>query len=189
MNTIRTIQSDLMAALRALFVIACVAIAGCAAAPSTVRVDRSESVDVAKCQTFDWQPASQEAASLTEQRVRAAVMRQLEAKGYKQASEKPDCRITYVLAVQERPRQKPRVGVGAGGGSGGVSGGIGVSLPIGQRNTHGGAFTLDVIDVAANAQIWSGAVDATFAAAELSEAEAEAVVARVLSELPDRAQR
>lgn len=178
-----------MANIRCLLMLGVAALAGCAAAPSSVRVDRSDSVDVAKCETFAWQPASQEAASFTEQRVRAAVMRQLEAKGYKQAAEQPDCRITYVLAIQERPKQKPRVGVGAGGGSGGVGGGIGVSIPIGKRNTHGGAFTLDVIDVASNSQIWSGSIDATFAAAELSEEETEAVVAEVLSELPDRTQR
>lgn len=178
-----------MTALRSLLVLSAAAFAGCTSAPSSVRIDESESVDVAKCEAFAWQPASQEAASLTEQRVRAAVMRELEAKGYKQASDKPDCRITYVLAVQERPKRKPRVGVGAGGGSGGVGGGIGVSIPIGKRDTHGGTFTLDVIDVASKSQIWSGAIDATFAAAELSEEEADAVVAEVLSEFPDRPKR
>jgi len=160
-------------------------LAGCAASTSAVRVDRSESVDVAKCQTYAWQPAAKESASLTEQRVRAAVMRQLEAKGYGRA-ENPDCRITYVMSVYERPKQKPRVGVGAGGGSGGVGGGIGVSIPIGKRDEHAGEFTLDVIDVASNSQIWSGSLDATFEAAELSPEEAEEVVGEVLSRLPDR---
>lgn len=178
-----------MTTFRCLLILGAAAASGCASAPSSVRVDQSDSVDVATCETFAWQPASQEAASLTEQRVRAAVMRQLEAKGYKQAGENPDCRITYVLNIQERPRQKPRVGVGAGGGSGGVGGGIGVSIPIGKRATHGGTFTLDVIDVASNSQIWSGSLDASFAAAELSEEEIDAVVADVLAELTDRAQR
>jgi hypothetical protein len=160
-------------------------LAACASTPA-VRVDKSESVDVSKCRTFAWQPATQDAASFTEQRVRTAVMRQLEAKGYKQASETPDCRITYVLSIHERPQQKPRVGVGAGGGSGGVSGGIGVSIPIGKRDEHGGEFTLDIVDVASNSQIWSGSLDATFEAAELSEEEAETAAAAVLAELPDR---
>jgi Domain of unknown function (DUF4136) len=160
-------------------------LAGCASTPA-VRVDKSDRVDVAKCQTFAWQPATQDAASFTEQRVRAAVMRQLEAKGYKQATENPDCRITYVLSVHERPTQKPRVGVGAGGGSGGVGGGIGVSIPIGKRDEHAGEFTLDVVDVASNSQIWSGSLDATFEAAEVNEEEAEKAVAAVLAELPDR---
>ena len=164
---------------------AAAAIAGCASSPA-VRVDKSESVDVARCETFAWQPATQDAASFTEQRVRTAVMRQLEAKGYKQASERPDCRITYVLSVHERPAQKPRVGVGAGGGSGGVGGGSGVSIPIGKGDEHAGEFTLDVVDVASNSQIWSGSLDATFEAAELNEEEAEQAVAAVLAHLPDR---
>lgn len=178
-----------MTSLHSFLLVGAVALVGCASAPSNVRVDRSESVDVAKCNTVAWRPASQEAASFTEQRVRAAVMRELEAKGYKQATDRPDCRITYVLSVQERPPQKPRVGVGAGGGSGGVSGGIGVSIPIGRRATHGGTFTLDVIDVASNSQIWSGSLDAGFTAAEPSAEEIDALVAEVLAELPDRAQR
>jgi hypothetical protein len=174
--------------LRILIVGACVA-AGLAACASTsaVRVDKSETVDVSKCQTFAWQPATQDAASFTEQRVRTAVMRQLEAKGYKQASEKPDCRITYLLSIHELPKQKPRVGVGAGAGSGGVGGGIGVSIPIGKRNEHAGEFTLDIVDVASNSQIWSGSLDAAFEAAELSEEEAEQAVAAVLAQLPDPA--
>lgn len=189
MNIGRMMSSNRTSVFRGLALFVLAALAGCAAAPSKVRVDRAEGVDMARCQSFGWQPVTQDAASLTEQRVRAAVMRQLEAKGYKQASDKPDCRITYVLGVQERPRQKPRVGVGASGGSGGVGGGIGVSIPVGKRDAFGGTFTLDVIDVAANAQIWSGSLDATFAGAELSEQEADAVVAEILSKLPDGAGR
>ena len=119
--------------------------------------------------------------------MRGAAMRQLEEKGYAQANDNPDCRITYVLSLQEHPRQKPRVGVGAGGGSGGVGGGIGVSIPIGQEDRHTGEFTLDVVDVASNSQIWSGTIDAAFREAELSEEEAAAVVEEILAEFPDRA--
>jgi hypothetical protein len=160
-------------------------LAGCAATTSNVRVDKGDH-DLSKCRTFDWLPASKDAASFTEQRVRAAVMKKLEEKGYAQASDKPDCRITYVLEAQERPKQKPSVGVGAGGGSYGVGGGIGVSIPIGQKDQYGGEFSLDIIDVASNAQIWRGAVDAEFRSAELSDEEAKAVVGRVLAEFPDR---
>lgn len=157
---------------------------GCAATTSKVRVDQAD-IDLSKCQTFDWLPASREAASFTEQRVRAATMQRLEEKGYRQSADKPDCRITYVLDTHEQPGQKPRVGVGAGGGSRGVSGGIGVSLPIGKKDQQVGEFTLDVIDVASNSQIWSGSIDAAFRAAELTEDEAREVVRTVLAEYPD----
>src|SRR5918992_2561127 len=108
-----------------------VALGGCVTAGSPVRVDKGET-DLAKCRTFDWLPTSSEAASFTEQRVRASALQQLQEKGYTITSEKPDCRITYLLSSYEREKRKPRVGVGAGGGSGGVRGGIGVSLPIGR---------------------------------------------------------
>jgi hypothetical protein len=160
--------------------------AGCASTLSTVRVDKAD-VDLSRCRAFAWLPAYEDAASLTEQRVRAAVLRELQDKGYAEASERPDCRITYVLSRQERPSQKPRVGVGAGGGSGGVGGGIGVSIPIGRTGQHAGEFTLDVIDVASNSQIWSGTIDAAFRETELSEEEAAAVVEEILAEFPDRA--
>ncbi len=76
--------------------------------------------------------------------------------------------------------------MGAGGGSRGVGGGIGVSIPVGQKKDQRvGEFTLDVIDVASNAQIWSGALEAAFAAEELTQEEAEGAVRKVLDAFPD----
>ena len=161
-------------------------LAGCTAtAPSKVRVDMAES-GLPNCQSFEWLPTPQQPASFTEQRVKSEIMARLKQKGYAEASEKGDCRVTYVLDVHEQPRDKPRVGVGAGGGSGGVGGGIGVSLPIGKRGGQAGTFTIDIVDAAKNAQVWSGSVDATFLERELNEEEVREVVARVLEKYPDR---
>lgn len=161
-------------------------LAGCTAtAPSRVRVDIAES-GLPSCQSFEWLPTPQQPASLTEQRVKTEVMAQLKQKGYNEVTEKGDCRVTYVLDVHERPKNKPSVGVGAGGGSGGIGGGIGVSLPIGKRNEQAGTFTLDIVDAAKNAQVWSGSLDASFVQAELNEDEAREVVATVLEKYPDR---
>lgn len=160
---------------------------GCATTTvSDVRVDKGDT-DLAKCRTFDWHPASSDAASFTEQRVKAAALKKLEEKGYTLSPDKPDCRITYVLATQERPKPKPSIGVGAGGGSGGVRGGIGVSLPIGRNKSQIGSFTLDVVDVAQNAQIWSGSVDVAYQAGEVSEEDAAEAVQVILAKYPDRA--
>jgi len=167
-------------------VLSALLIAGCTAtAPSRVRVDMAES-GLPDCQSFEWLP-QQQPASLSEQRIKSAVMAELERKGFSTASEKGDCRVTYVLDVHERPKSKPSVGVGAGGGSRGVGGGIGVSLPIGSRNEHAGTFTIDIIDAAKNAQVWSGSVDATFKDAELNDEEVRELVATVLAKYPDRA--
>jgi hypothetical protein len=169
--------------------LACVVVAatvtGCATTSSSpVRVNVAET-GVPTCRTFDWLPTPQQPASFTEQRVKSEVMTALKAKGYTETSEKPDCRITYVLDVHERPKNKPSVGVGAGGGSGGLGGGIGISLPIGKKNEQAGTFTIDVVDTAKNAQVWSGSLDASFAKAELNEDEAREVVAAVLAKFPD----
>lgn len=159
-------------------------LAGCAStARSPVRVD-SASTGLPACTSFSWLSAGQEAASLTEQRVQTAVMAQLQAKGYA-ATEPANCRITYLLRVQEGGRSGPSIGVGAGGGSRGVGGGIGVSLPLGGRK-QAGTFTLDVVDAARNAQVWSGSLDVAFSKDDPTEREIGAAVAKVLAQYPDR---
>ena len=160
-------------------------LAGCATTANPVRVDAAES-GLPNCQTFAWLPPAPEAASLTDQRVQAAVMAQLQAKGYAQSSDKPDCRITYLLTTHEIPESKPRVGVGAGGGSGGIGGGIGISLPIGRRNQEAGTLVIDVIDVEKNAQVWSGSLDAGFEKKDPTDDELRAAIERALAQYPDR---
>ena len=159
------------------------ALAACAASASKVRVQQAET-GLAACRTFDWFAVRDEAASLNEQRVRAAAMRRLQDKGYTLSSDRPDCRITYVLSFREQESSRPRVAVGAGGGSRGIGGGIGVSVPISRKDRQAATFTLDVIDVASNAQLWSGSLDASFASRELTQEEADAVVERILAQFP-----
>lgn len=170
----------------ALGAVAALALGGCAASRPAVRVQQADS-GVPVCRSFEWLPVSKDAASLNEQRIRAAVMAQLQEKGYAQSTgpTPPDCRITYVMSTSRQEPAKPRVGVGAGGGSRGIGGGIGVSLPIGRKKQHSGTVTLDVIDVASNAQVWSGSLDASFAQAELSDDEASALARKILAEFPD----
>ena len=161
-------------------------LAGCTAtAPSKVRVDMAES-GLPNCQSFEWLPTQQQPATLTEQRVKSEVMSQLKEKGYAQAAERGDCRVTYALDIHERPKNKPGVGVGVGGGSRGVGGGIGVTLPIGKRSEQAGTFTIDIVDTAKNAQVWSGSLDASFLKPEPNEDETREIVARVLEKYPDR---
>lgn len=159
------------------------ALAGCAStARSPVRVQTADAVPT--CSSFSWLPTPQQPATLTEQRVQAAVLAQLQAKGYA-TSDTADCRITYILRLEEGGRSGPSVGVGAGGGSGGIGGGIGVSLPLGGRK-QSGTFTLDVVDAARNAQVWSGALDVTMTKDEPTERELADAVGKVLAQYPNR---
>lgn len=166
-----------------LLVLLCASAAAIAA--SKVRVDKAEG-GLPQCQTFSWIATPGDATSLTEQRVKAEVMKALQAKGYTEAADKADCRIAYHFSPSAEQRKSgPSVGVGAGGGSGGLGGGIGISLPIGRKKTPG-TFTLDVVDGSRNAQVWSGSLDTETKSAELSEGEAKAIVQKILDEYPDR---
>ncbi len=176
----------LQRAMPTIAVIAMSAMLGCAATTSKVRVDKG-TASVTQCRSFDWLDTSSSPASFTDQRVKTATLAALRDKGYTQTTDKPDCKITYLLSTSERVKPKPGVGVGVGGGSGGLGGGIGISLPIGKKNQGAGTFTLDIIDTARNAQIWSGSVDAQFKAAEPSEEESAAIVKKILAEFPDHA--
>ena len=167
---------------------ALVALSGCATQSSAVRVDKADA-DLTMCRTFDWHSASADAASFSEQRVRAAALKQLETKGYTLSTEKPDCRIAYLLPTQDTQKRKPTIGVGVGGGSGGVRGGIGVGVPIGSQKEQIGTLTLDIVDVAKNAQIWSGSMDVGLHGQEISEEEANQAVGLILAEFPDRASK
>lgn len=156
-----------------------------ALAASKVRVDKAEG-GLPQCQTFSWIATPGDATSLTEQRVKAEVMKALQDKGYTEVADKPDCRIAYHFAASAEQRKSgPSVGVGAGGGSGGLGGGIGINLPIGRKKTPG-TFTLDVVDASRNAQVWSGSLDTETKSAELSAGEAKSIVAKILDEYPDR---
>ena len=160
-------------------------LAGCSTNSSKpVRVQQAESGPPA-CHSFQWVSPTKEAASFTEQRVRDAALATLKEKGYEITPENADCRVSYVYSGSERAKPKPSVGVGAGGGSGGRYGGIGVSIPIGHRDEYSGTLTIDVIDTAKNAQVWSGSLDAAFSGAELTDEEAKAGVAKVLEEFPN----
>jgi hypothetical protein len=165
--------------------IATLVLSGCATQSSAVRVDKAADTDPA-CHTFDWRPASADAASLTDQRIRAAALKKLEEKGYTLSTDKPDCQIAYVLSTQDLAKPKPRVGVGVGGGSGGARGGIGVSVPIGSHKQQTGTFTLDVVDVAKNAQVWSGSLDVDIEGQQISDEEADHAVSVILEKFPDR---
>jgi hypothetical protein len=159
-------------------------LAACASPASQVRVDQAPD-GLPTCQTFAWHTASGDAASFTDQRVKAAVLTELKAKGYEESADKADCKIAYHLTTREIPKAKPGVGIGVGGGSGGVGGGVGISLPIGKKSGFTGTFTLDVIDAAKNAQVWSGSIDAELAGADVSDKEASALAKDVLSAYPD----
>jgi hypothetical protein len=185
-NDRRPFQSALRTtALRTTVLAIVLAIVGCAASTSKVRVDKGDA-NLGKCQTFDWLEDSKQPSTFADQRIKSAALSALSAKGYTQSAEKPDCKIAYNLSTSVRPKAKPGVGVGVGGGGGGLGGGIGISLPIGKKSDNSSTFTLDIIDASRNAQIWSGSLDAELSGPEPSEEEAATIVKKILAEFPSR---
>lgn len=156
-------------------------LAGCAATPK-LSVD---SLDQPwPCGSVAWMgEAGQVPASLVEQRLRGYVLEGLRARGYVIDEAQPDCLVHGVVFTGVRPGSPVSVGVGAGSWGGNVGGSVGVSLPLGgSRRT--GNVAIDVIDAAANAQVWRGTLENAFPAPEPDAAELSGAVEQVLASLP-----
>jgi hypothetical protein len=165
-------------------VCAALLLAACASQKSAVRVDQAETPKA--CTTFAWHSPSKDPATLTEQRLQRTALNELKRKGYQTEGAAADCKISYQLSSYELAKPKPSVGVGAVGGSGGIGGGVGISLPLGKRPSQHATLTLDVIDAATNAQVWSGTLEANLEKAEPSDEEIQKLVAKILERYPDR---
>jgi Domain of unknown function (DUF4136) len=178
------------------------------ASPPKVRVDKDAAVNFAAYKTFAWlsipsappketpkpiagkeevkAPASDpQANSIMETRVRAAVVSSLQAKGYSPSETNPDFKVSYTLNVYERPKESGmRIGLGAGGGTGRVGGGVGLSIPIGKRTNTVGTMTIDIIDTARNAQVWTGTYEDLVATENVDDAAVANLVNTILNRFP-----
>jgi len=188
--------SSLAFAMAALLCVAC-------ASPPKVRVDKDSSTNFASYKTFGWlatqkapapevQPIpGQEAApapvnTLAENRVRNAVVAALQPKGYTLNEANPDFRVSYSLNVYEKQKDSGmRIGVGAGGGGGNMSGGVGLSIPVGKSKNMVGTMTIDIIDAARNAQVWTGSYEQKVDAEGMSDESTNKLVATILERFPN----
>jgi hypothetical protein len=174
----------------ATFVVAAL-LAGCASQPK-VRVDKDTSTDFGAYKTFGWFTAEKQAGevppdSLVAQRVRNAIVANLQSKGYALNEASPDFQISYVLRAYQRPKESGmRIGLGAGGGSGNVGGGVGVSVPVGKRSESVGSITLDAIDATRKAQVWTASYEQLLDGEVVTDAEAQKIIGIVLEKFPSR---
>lgn len=192
LNTALSIAASILAGHRtarvgfAGMVVACVGLVVGCSTTSPVTVDRGHT-DPAKCRGFDWLASAEPGAASADQRVRAVALDALRAKGYAVTPETPDCRMAYALSAVAAYQPGPQLGIGLGGGSGGIGGGLALSLPLGHRTATAARFRLDVIDSGGNVPIWSGWVDTQLAGPQPSQAEATALVQKILGKFPSRA--
>nr|WP_276611231.1 DUF4136 domain-containing protein [Thioalkalivibrio sp. XN8] len=117
------------------------------------------------------------------QRLRAEVLEGLQARGYTIDPAQPDCLVHGVVFTGVRPGSPVSVGIGAGSWGGNVGGSVGVSLPLGGSRTTGN-LAIDIIDVAANAEIWRGTLESAFPTPEPDTAQLAAAVQQVLASVP-----
>jgi hypothetical protein len=161
---------------------AMVAAAGCASPKVYVQSAGAEP----ECSSFNWQEQKGATSSLTDRQVRSEALHVLQEKGYALEETTPDCRIAYALHTDVKRGSGASIGLGTGTFGGHIGGGIGVSVPVGSRSEAVGNLSLDVIDVASNAAIWSGSLEEAVSE-QPSDEEISAAVRRILERFPDRA--
>jgi hypothetical protein len=152
------IQRLLVMALLGLFVAGCGGIA--------VKQDYDPVVNFGALRSFSWQSAVQAPTgneltdnTLLDSRIRAAVEKELQAKGHAKAATGSDYQVAYSYTVQNRiesDRSSVGVGVGVGSSRRGGFGGIGFDLGYGDRDYEQGTLIIDVLDPAAGKLLWRG---------------------------------
>jgi hypothetical protein len=146
-------------ALLGLFVAGCGGIA--------VKQDYDPAINFGALKSFSWQTAVQAPTgneltdnTLLDSRFRAAIERELQAKGHAKVATGPDYLVAYSYTVQnkiERDPYRSTVGVGVGVGSRrGGFGGIGFDLGYGDRDYEQDTLIIDVLDPATGKQLWRG---------------------------------
>ncbi len=161
-------KSPLTAALIVIFVAACSSL--------EVSQDYDQSYNFSNLKTFNWRTAPATGApkgtrspmllnSLTEQKIRRAIERQLTAKGFQKQQGNPDFLIDYYLGVQSKSVR--------GGGR------------YGSWRYDEGSLVLDFIDPKTNELIWRGrAADWVEDTEVMDEAEINDVIKQMLAKFP-----
>ena len=162
---------------------ACSVLFGCATQP-TVDVDYDTTKDFSALKSYQWTPATGNAAGdeLLVGRIRSAVDSQLQAKGHALATDNPD----FLIAMQLSGRT-------AYGGSTGV--GMSVGIPVGSRGRISvgggkskaiekkeGTLVLDFLDAKTKSLAWRGTASAT-AQPDASPEEQQQRINKVIAEL------
>lgn len=154
-----------MQRIRALFFIALSSLFAAGCGGINVKQDYNPEVDFDALRTFAWRSAGQEPTGnklvdspLLDSRIRAAVERELLAKGYRKVTANPDYQVAYNYTIESGAERDPdaSVGIGVGTGSRGSFGGIGVSLGFGGRDPGRERLIIDVIDPKADNLLWRG---------------------------------
>jgi hypothetical protein len=154
-----------MQSTRALFRILLLSLLAAGCGGVKVRQDYDPAADLGALHSFSWQSATQKPTGneladspLLNSRIRAAVERELSAKGHRKVDRDPDYLLAYSYTIQDKPGNNPdtRVGVGVGGGSHGGFGSVGVGVSLGEPDRQQATLIIDMINPSGGDLLWRG---------------------------------
>lgn len=147
-----------------------------------VTYDYDVTASYGRYKTFDYYTSKKGTGgttSLMDKRVRAAVEKELRAKGFSMETKAdPDFLVTYYPIVQER---KVRSTVHVGWGYRPFRGGIGTSSTR-VRKYQEGTIVIEIVDFKSNQMVWQGAAAGALTGLENPE-DANEVVAKAVADI------
>ncbi len=167
-----------------------------ACTPYSVHVDYDRAASYGSYKTFDWYEASKRAKAqargsdnpIMDRRVRAAVERELAAKGYRMETQgETDFLVTYYPIYRERRTHvRTTVGVGFGGWYRPWGYGVGTRFSTGETHHYKeGTIALEIVDAKSNQLVWQGVAEGALSGLDNPE-EAEAQIGRAVKDMLDR---
>ena len=149
-----------------------------------VTYDYDVTASYGRYKTFDYYTSKKGTGgttSLMDKRVRAAVEKELRAKGFSMETKAdPDFLVTYYPIVQER-KVRSTVHVGWGWGYRPFRGGIGTSSTR-VRKYQEGTIVIEIVDFKSNQMVWQGAAAGALTGLENPE-DANEVVAKAVADI------
>jgi len=149
-----------------------------------VTYDYDVTASYGRYKTFDYYTSKKGTGgttSLMDKRVRAAVEKELQARGFSMETKAdPDFLVTYYPIVQER-KVRSTVHLGWGWGYRPFRGGIGTSSTRVQRYQEG-TIVIEIVDFKSNQLVWQGAAAGALTGLENPE-DADEVVARAVADI------
>jgi len=190
MNTHTKEKGRMMMKNTMLVLALCITMAGCAA-PLTVTFDYDTAADFAALKTFNWMPATGNAATdeLLVKKITNAVDAQLQAKGHRSAADNPDFNIAMELSGKTTYGGSTAVGASVGipvGRAGTINVGGGKSKP---REKKEGMLVLDFVDAKTRALLWRATATAAVqpaASPEEQQKRINEVIAEMLAHFPPK---
>jgi hypothetical protein len=177
---------------RRLLVIVLFALSACAYEP-TIRSDYDHAADFSRYRSFGFEPrlGTDTAGydTLTTQRLKAAVTREMTARGYTHAEANPDLLVNFSARLQNKiDVNTTPVPMGYYGYRRGLYGpwpGYAMTTDVDQYTE--GTLNIDLIDAARKEMVWEGVAVGEVTEREVSEETLNKVVAQIFAKYPFRA--